>query len=191
VHPPEERGVAALSGARGIFVSAHRMVDDRRDRHIARRARLVMGDGDHRDVLANRSVHVAKIALEGTVTGGDDRHIRQRPGVEGTGERVVVHDVGTEPAHRSIGMDDVTQLGGASPTSDPDRIGEHRLGRHRAGAVAGGEQQHVVPRVLQSPGQGVEDSFGAAIGGWRYGDPRRGNDADAHAQAFQGGFRSR
>ena len=178
-HAPQERGVPAVAGAHRVRLDVHTVVDDRRDRRRPRGRRLVAGDRDDRHLVGQRGVELAEVTLERAVVGRDDRE-REARAVERSGGGVVVHHVGAPGLRRVVAVDDVAQLDHRAGDPDAGGLGQHPGGLHRAGAVAGRDQEHVVPHGLQTPCEGVQHGFGAAVGGRRNGNPRRSDDRDAH-----------
>ena len=182
MHAAEEDGIAASAGSERVIVDPHPMVDRGRDRHVARRPRVVGGDRDHGHTLTQCPVEVSELGGERTVRRRDDGNTRKRLGIERPDERVVVHHVGSELCHRLVGGDHMPQLAGTPADAEPEPFREDRCGRHCTGAVRGREEQHVMTCVLQTTCERVEHGFGTAVHGRRYGDPGWGDDADAHAQ---------
>src|SRR5215469_9488603 len=61
-----------------------------------------------------------------------------------------------------------------------DRLRVQEVGWHRALRFAHREKPDLVTQLLEPPGEVVDDNLGSAIGGRRYWNPGRGNQADPH-----------
>ena len=93
---------------------------------------------------------------------------------------MVVDDVAV--ADGLVGVDDVAELGHGH--ADPLALGRGQdpLPGHRAGRVAGGEEQDLVAGVLQAAGQLVDDELDPAVEHGGDGRPGWGDQSDPHGQ---------
>ena len=87
-------------------------------------------------------------------------------GMERTHDRVVVDHVAV--LDRLVGVDHVAQLGNGHADALALGVGQDPLAGDRAGRVARGVEQHVVPGLLQPAGELVDDQLDPAVetGGW-------------------------
>ena len=110
---------------------------------------------------------------------GDNMQVGIALRVERAHQGVVVHDV--EPLHFVVSRDDMAELDGGGADAAALGVVEHVLPGHFAGRLAGGEQEHLVPGVLEAPGQPVDDQLDAAVQRRWNRCPRGRDDGDAHA----------
>jgi len=139
-----------------------------------------VGDGHDRYPVGVDPVDVRELVVERTVDGGGHGESGVVLGVEGAHHGVVVDHV-TVP-DGLVGVDDMPDL--RHRTADPGALGrgEHPLARNRTGRVAGGEEQDIVPGILQAPGQLVHDELDPPVEQGRDGSPGWGDDSDPHGE---------
>ena len=91
---------------------------------------------------------------------------------------MIVHDVATD--HRVVGADDMTQFDHDLPKLGTLGCVEHPRLRHRAGAVARTEEQHVVASLGEPAREPINDGFGAPVLRRRHWQPRWRYQTDPH-----------
>ena len=124
------------------------------------------------------AVDVGQLLIERAVDGRGHRQVGIALGVERSHERVIVDHVVV--THRFVGVEDVADL--RDGHADPLALGfrQDPFARHGAGGIAGGEEENLVPGVLQPSGQLVDDQLDPSVEARRDGSPWGGDQSDPH-----------
>ena len=70
-------------------------------------------------------------------------------------------------------MDDVADLGHGHPDARALSLGKHPFAGDGAGGISGGEEEHVMARILEAAGQLIDHQLDAAVEQGRDGGPQR------------------
>ena len=114
------------------------------------------------------------------MVGGHDLAAAAAQRVHRAEGRVVVDDV--EVRDLVVGVDQVVQLDHRLPQLLRGGLLPGPRARHRARAVPGREEQHLVPGLLEPGRQPVDHALTAAVRGRRHGQPRRRDQGDAQGR---------
>jgi hypothetical protein len=133
---------------------------------------LVVRDGDDRDTRGQVAVERGSWAAQRAVCGCHDRHLDVAGCVVRADHRVVVHYVSTPRDGVGVRRNDVAQFEFGVDVIGTARGVERPRALHRARAVAGRAEQHLMPGVRERAAQPVDNEFRSSVAFGRYSNPR-------------------